>query len=120
MDISFLVVVAIALAFLSAMVVMRLGASGAAHRRTALLIGELWVAVALWIGLFSWLGAAMGRPAGAGGVGDLRELPARFAGLPPAARLLAGVGTATCIALVVHLLRTLGKLSEGGAARLRP
>jgi hypothetical protein len=111
MDMSFLVVVAVALGLVSVMIGLRLAASGASSRRVALMIAEVWMVVAAWIGLFGWLSAAMGTPAGAGGPIEVRALPARFAHLSAASRAAAAVGLVVCIGLIAHLMRAVGRLS---------
>jgi len=112
-DGSFLAVVAIGLALVSAMIALRLVASGASRGRVALSLAELWTVAAIWVGFLSWLSGAMGTPAGGGDVGELRELPERFARLSLEARMGAGIGLVTCLLLIAHLMRSLGRLMGG-------
>ncbi len=113
MDALFLAVAAIGLGLVSAMIAFRLGASGAGRRRVVFALGELWVVAALWVAFFRWLSAAVGTPAPAGGFGEMRELPARFAHLSSGAKVAAAIGLVACLALVAHLMRSLGRLTEG-------
>jgi hypothetical protein len=115
-DTGFLAAVAIALCFLTGMVVVRLGAAGESSRRIAVLVAELWLAVVLWIVIFWSLAAATGIPEGTGGVEHVRELGARLAALPSTTRLLTIAGVVASIALVAHLMwsvRRLGSLGPG-------
>lgn len=115
MDASFLIAVAIALGLVSLMMVLRLGAGGAGARRLFQAVAELWAVVSLWIALFWWLSSATGPPAGADGVAEVRELPARLARLPAAARMGAVAWLAVCVAGIVHLMWWLRRMIESSA-----
>jgi hypothetical protein len=114
-DASFLIAVAIALGLVSLMMVLRLGAGGAGVRRILQGLAELWVVVGLWIALFWWLSSGTGPPAGAGGVAELRDLPARLARLPAATRVGAVVWLAVCVAGIMHLMWWLRRMIESSA-----
>jgi hypothetical protein len=114
-DVSFLIAVVIALGLVSLMMALRLGAGGASGRRLLQALAELWAVVALWIALFWWLSSAMGPPAGAGGMAELRELPARLARLPASARLGAAAWLAVCLAGIIHLMSSLRRMTGSSA-----
>lgn len=115
MDTSFLIAVVIALGLVSLMTVLRLGAGGAGARRLFQAVAELWAVVVLWIALFWWLSSAMGPPAGAGSMAELRDLPARLARLPAATRVGAVVWLAVCVAGIMHLMWWLRRMIESSA-----
>jgi hypothetical protein len=122
-DTSFLVVVGIALLLLSAMIAVQLTAAGAGRTRTVVALLELWVLMGIWIIIFSSVGAAVGAPAGSGGIGELRDLASRLAELPRAARVRLAVGLIVSVGLAAHLIWSLGRAGgpptlprrEGGA-----
>ncbi len=104
MELSFLAVVGIALVFLSVMIGMRMAAGGAKPPRIVLVIGELWLSLAIWIAVFWMIGVAIGAPAGEGEVGELRNLGSRLASVSGAARMWVAAGVLVSLALVAHLM----------------
>ncbi len=104
MEPSFLVVVGIALLFLSAMIGVRMAAGGAPRRRIALAIGELWLTLVIWMMVFREVGAAIGAPVGEGEVGELRNLGSRLASVSGAARVWLALGVLVSVALAAHLM----------------
>jgi hypothetical protein len=114
-DAAFLIVVGINLCFLSGLIIYRMRTLGATVRRTAGPVIELWVAFALWIGVFRALSARIGAPGSEGAVGELGQLGHRLLDLPTFTRgwVLGGVGIA--MGLLVHLLWTLSRVMRGGA-----
>lgn len=114
-DTSFLIVVVIALLFLSAMIVLQLTAAGVGKPRIVTALVELWVLMALWIAIFSSLGAAVGTPEGPSGPAELRGLASRLAELPPPVRIRLAVGLAASVGLAAHLIWSLGR--AGGRSR---
>ena len=106
MDAAFLVVIAIALLFLSAMIVARMAASGAPARRIAVPVLELWLALVIWILVFKSVSGAIGTPISGGEAGELRDLASRLSALHSAARLWALLGIVASVALVAHLTRS--------------
>jgi hypothetical protein len=103
-DVSFLVVVGIALLFLSVMIAVRMAAGGVPRPRIALFIGELWLALTIWIVVFRWIGTTIGAPVGEGEVGELRNLGSRLASVSGAARVWIAVAVVVSVAIVAHLM----------------
>ncbi len=106
-DSGFLVVVAISVCLLTGMVVIRLAAGGETTRRIVIAVVELWLAVALWIGVFWSVRATPGAPGAGSGLGELGDLPARLEAMPVWARAAAAVGSIASVALAAHLMRRL-------------
>jgi len=108
-DVSFLAVVAVALCFMSAMIVLRLAASGAPASRIAVSIAELWLSLAIWVAVFRALGRTIGPPAGSGEAAELRTLTSRLAEVSGATRVWLFLGLAASVALAGHLMWSLGR-----------
>ncbi len=109
METSFLVVVGIALCFLSAMIAFRMAAGGVAALRIALSVAELWLTLALWVAVFHTLARATGPPAGSGAAAQARALVSGLAGAPGEKRLLLVLGLALSVALAGHLMWSLSR-----------
>ena len=103
-DLPFLIVVAVTLAFLSLLVALRMQASGATAAQLTTVIAELWAVFATWIAVLS---VVTGR---GGWSGFVR----RFVGLSPAGKALTGAALACSLALFVHLQWTLRRAMPGG------
>jgi hypothetical protein len=113
-DVSFLVVVGIALVFLSAMIALRMAAGGARPRRIAIVIGELWLVLIIWTAVFRAIGVTIGAPVGEGEVGELRNLGGRLASASGPARIWIGAGAIVSVALAAHLMWCLRRHMCGG------
>ena len=114
MDVSFLAVVAVALCFMSAMIVLRMAAGGVPASRIALSIAELWLTFVIWVAVFQTIGRAAGAPAGSGEVAELRTLASRLAGVSGAARLWLLLGDGASVALAAHLMWSLSRTKYVG------
>jgi hypothetical protein len=102
MDWAFLIVVAVGLGLASMLIAARLIVSGAPAWRLAAIIGEVWLAFALWIVVFASLAAAAGLEAGQGGLAGLRIAGARLAALPALLKAKAIAGGVISLGLFVH------------------
>jgi hypothetical protein len=117
MDTAFLIVVAAGVCLLSGMIAARLGAAGQPPRRIALVVVELWFAVALWVTIFWSLAPVAVTPGGVAEAGDLRDLASRLASLPGTTRLLAAAGIMVSVVLVAHLMSIMRRVGTGGPGR---
>lgn len=117
MDVPFLIVVAVTLLFMTAMVIFRMLTSGATARQIAFPVIELWVTLILWVAIFRALSGAVGTPAGGGAGGELSDLGTRIARLPAGTRTWLFSGAGIAVALLVHLLWTLGRAMRGEGGR---
>jgi hypothetical protein len=115
-DISFLIVVAVTLLFVTAMVIFRMLASGATARQIAFPVIELWVTLILWVAIFRAVSAAIGTPEGGGAGWELGDLGTRIARLPASTRIWLFSGVGVAVALLVHLLWTLGRAMRGNGS----
>ena len=109
MDIPFLIVVGVTLAFMSVMIIFRMLAGGATARQIAFPVIELWVTFILWVAIFRSLSAAVGTPEDGSALGELGDLWSRIGTLPAGARSWLCAGVAIPAALLGHLLWTLGR-----------
>lgn len=112
MDTAFLVVVAVNAVLLSALVAFRMQAGGASARRIAPVVGELWVALGLWVVIFRALGAELGVSGAGGAAGELRELGARLAALPAGRRTWFAATGAVALAILGHLVWSLRRATR--------
>ncbi len=113
-DVSFLVVVGVALSLVSAMIVFRMAAGGVPAPRIALYIGELWLTFVIWVAVFRTIGQAAGAAAGSGELSELRGLASRLAGVSGAARLWLLLGVGASLALAAHLMWSLSRIKYAG------
>jgi len=103
-DAGFLVLVAITLAFVSLLVVARMKSAGAPNRRAALLLAELWVVFAIWLGVLWAAATKLGVEPGAGGPPEAKTLLRHVAALGGAERALLVLGLLLGIAVFIHLM----------------
>jgi hypothetical protein len=103
-DLPFLIVIAVTLAFMSVLVAFRMHASGAATVEMVTVIAELWAVFAIWI-------AVLATVAGGGGWSAFVR---RFGGLSAAGRALTVVAVVVSVGLFVHLQWTLRRAMQGG------
>jgi hypothetical protein len=112
-DTGFLVVVAFNLCFLSGLIAYRMRASGAATGQIALPVIELWVACILWIAIFASISETLGRPESGSAAGEARQFGTRLAELSAPAKGWLAVGAGSAVAILLHLLWTMGKVMRG-------
>lgn len=105
-------VVAVNAVLLSVLVAFRMQAGGAPARRIAPVVGELWVALALWVLIFRALGAELGVSEAGGAVGELRAVGARLAALPAGRRAWFAATGAVALAILAHLLWSLRRATR--------
>jgi len=113
-DTAFIIVVAVALCFLSAMIVLRMAAGGVTSARIAVSIAELWLTVIIWIAVFYTIGNSTAGLADSGQAANLRGLDSLLAGVPRAARPWLLSGVAASLALAAHLMWSLSRTKYVG------
>lgn len=107
MDFSFLIAVGAVLCLVSGLMVVRMGSAGAAPRRIAPPVIELWLVLALWVAVFYGLGAAVGTPAGESPWEELRDFGARLGALSGPAKWWGAAGVVLGLVACWHLFRSL-------------
>ncbi len=103
-DLPFLILVAVTLAFMSVLVAFRMQASGATTPQMVTVIAELWAVFAIWIAVLSTVAGHQGWSG----------FVQRYGALSPAAKALAVIAIVVSIGLFVHLQRTLRRSMQGG------
>jgi len=99
-----LVLVAFVLAYVSMLLVIRLGSLGASRGQIAGIVSEVWLMFALIIGAFVLLRQFIGPVPQNGFPGEIITLFARLNRLPAWQRLFIYGGLAAAIALFIHFL----------------
>ena len=115
MDLPFLIVVGITLCFVSVIIIYRMHAGGATAWQIAFPVIELWVTFVLWVAIFRSLSAAIGTPEGGSAFGELGDLGSRIAKLPASTRSWLFAGAGISLALLAHLMWSLGRAMRGEA-----
>ncbi len=102
------------------MITARLRSNGVSPRRVGLIIGEMWLVFALWIGVL-WAAAAQLAPnGGVSGFSDFQEMARRFGHLAALGRILTIASLAAGLGVFVHFLSALNRAMQSPGENEEP
>lgn len=116
----FLILVAVALAFVSTLVYINLRAQGVATPRVVRLLGELWGGFALIVAILAYISRVLGTtPAGSPGQELLVRLT-RWHELTTGQQVMVIGGTLLALFLFIHMMYALHAVQRHATRRVSP